>query len=170
MLPEQIFTDKPDDQSGREPVMIGCADIGQPALAALFAPYGLSVQWLPPDAPIPGSHWGAPEAGLIAHTLYVRPDTPLHSALHEGCHYICMTPERRAMLHTDAGGDDLEESAVCYLQLILADRLPQIGLLRLATDMDAWGYSFRLGRTLDWFEQDAGDARDWLQRRGLPTR
>ena len=36
--------------------------------------------------------------------------------------------------------------------------------------MDAWGYSFRLGTARAWFEQDAEDARDWLQSRGLVTR
>jgi hypothetical protein len=29
-------------------------------------------------------------------------------------------------------------------------------------DMDAWGYSFRLGSTRPWFERDAEDARKWL--------
>jgi hypothetical protein len=36
-------------------------------------------------------------------------------------------------------------------------------------DMDAWGYSFRLGSTAAWFEADAEDARDWLRERGLPS-
>jgi hypothetical protein len=30
-------------------------------------------------------------------------------------------------------------------------------------DMDAWGYSFRLGSTRAWFEADAEDAREFLQ-------
>jgi hypothetical protein len=29
-------------------------------------------------------------------------------------------------------------------------------------DMDEWGYSFRLGDTRSWFENDAEDARKWL--------
>jgi hypothetical protein len=33
--------------------------------------------------------------------------------------------------------------------------------------MDAWGYSFRLGSTRAWFEEDATDARDWLCRYGV---
>jgi len=33
--------------------------------------------------------------------------------------------------------------------------------------MDAWGYSFRLGSTRAWFEEDAADARDWLVRHGI---
>jgi hypothetical protein len=125
--------------------------------------------------PIPGSWWGAPEAGLIGDRLYVRQDTPLHSALHEACHYICMTEDRRRRLHTDAGGDDAEESAVCYLQIRLADQLPGVGAERLCRDMDAWGYSFRLGSAWDWYRQDAEDARllliDWgvLTPDGQPT-
>ena len=35
------------------------------------------------------------------------------------------------------------------------------------SDMDAWGYSFRLGSSRAWFEQDAEDAVEWLQLHGL---
>jgi hypothetical protein len=56
---------------------------------------------------------------------------------------------------------------VCYLQVVLADRLPGVGRRRLMQDMDAWGYSFRLGGAQAWFEQDAADARAWLVERGL---
>ena len=56
---------------------------------------------------------------------------------------------------------------MCYLQLLLADRLPGIGRERLFADMDAWGYSFRLGSTRAWFERDADDARRWLERHGI---
>jgi hypothetical protein len=34
-------------------------------------------------------------------------------------------------------------------------------------DMDNWGYSFRLGKTENWFSGDAGDAREWLVDYGL---
>lgn len=143
------------------------ADIDAAALIALLGAHGLAVEWLAPDALIPGSYWGESEAGLVGDRLYVRPDTPLHSALHEACHWLCMDAARRAGLHTDAGGDDVEECAVCYLQILLAGRLPGVGQARLMRDMDAWGYSFRLGSTAAWFEADADDARDWLLARGL---
>lgn len=78
-----------------------------------------------------------------------------------------MTGERRDRLNCDAGGDDLEESAVCYLQNVLADEIEGVGRDRLMSDMDAWGYSFRLGRTELWFEDDAEDARKWLIDSGL---
>lgn len=145
------------------------ADIDAAALVALLGAHGLAVEWLAPDAPIPGSYWGDSEAGLIGDRLCVRPDTPLHSALHEACHWLCMDAARRAGLHTDAGGDDVEECAVCYLQILLADRLPGVGRARLMRDMDAWGYSFRLGSAAAWFETDAEDARDWLRERRLPS-
>jgi hypothetical protein len=122
---------------------------------------------VPTGEAIPGSYWGDPEAGLIGDVLYLRPDTPLHSALHEAAHYVCMTPERRAALERDAGGDDAEENAVCYLQILWADRLPGAGRARLMADMDAWGYSFRLGSAARWFEEDAADAQAWLAARGL---
>jgi hypothetical protein len=92
---------------------------------------------------------------------------PLHSVLHEAAHYVCMGPERRAGLDRDAGGDDAEENAVCFLQVLLAGLLPQAGRERCFRDMDAWGYSFRLGGAQAWFENDAADARDWLLREGL---
>jgi hypothetical protein len=50
---------------------------------------------------------------------------------------------------------------------VLADELPGVGRARLMADMDAWGYSFRLGSTRAWFEQDAGNARCWLLERSL---
>jgi len=116
---------------------------------------------------IPGSWFGDSEAGLIDNRLQVRLDTPLHSALHESCHYICMDSERRQQLHTNAGGDYAEENGVCYLQILLADHIRGFGRQRMFADMDEWGYSFRLGSSKAWFEQDAEDARDWLLSHGI---
>ena len=78
-----------------------------------------------------------------------------------------MDGERRDGLDRDAGGDDLEESAVCFLQVLLADDIDGVGRDRLMADMDTWGYSFRLGNTRDWFESDADDAREFLVNHGL---
>jgi len=154
------------DHSTSSAVM-NCADLPTGTLEALLDPYGLRPVPLPSDTPIPGSYWGEQEAGLQGDRLYIRADTPVHSALHEACHFICMDDARRAGLDTDAGGDDLEEAAVCYLQVLLADRLPGVGRERLLADMDRWGYSFRLGSSGAWFREDADDARDWLRRHGL---
>ena len=140
---------------------------GAPAVAALLARHGLTLELVADGAPIPGSYWGEPEAGLVGARVYARPDTPLHSVLHEGAHAICMDGARRARLERDAGGDHDEESAVCLLQILLADELPGAGAERLMYDMDAWGYTFRLGSTRAWFEHDADDARAWLKRHGL---
>jgi hypothetical protein len=145
-------------------------DIGEQALVNLLRPWGLQVHLVAAGCPIPGSYWGEPEAGLRADCLYLREDTPVHSALHEASHFICMGDERRRSLDTDAGGDYAEEDAVCYLQILLADRLPGINVAGICTDMDAWGYTFRLGSAARWFDHDADDARDWLQRRGLLSR
>jgi hypothetical protein len=133
------------------------------ALVRLLARYGLELVLVPDGEPIPGSYWGESEAGLKGDCLYARRDTPVHSVLHEASHYICMTAQRRAQLDRDAGGDDLEESAVCYLQILLADELPMVGRETLFSDMDAWGYSFRLGSSRAWFDEDAEDARQWLR-------
>lgn len=136
-------------------------------LRELLARFGLSVEVVAAGAEIPGSFWGDSEAGLIKDTLYVRLDTPVHSALHEACHYICMDQQRRSALHTDAGGTVLEECGVNYLQILLADHLPSIGRKRLMADMNRWGYSFRLGTAEAWFADDADDARAWLIEAGL---
>jgi len=136
-------------------------------LAMLLARYGLAFRLTAPQEAIPGSYWGECEAGLIGESLYARLDTPVHSVLHEAAHYICMTPERRAGLTRDAGGDDAEECGVCFLQLLLADQLTDVGRDRLCADMDEWGYSFRLGSTRAWLEHDADDAREWLAHQGL---
>lgn len=144
------------------------SEIGLEALRALFAPADLKLVLLAPDAPITGSYWGESEAGLVGDALYLRPDTPVHSVLHEGSHYLCMDPARRASLHTDAGGVDTEEHAVCYLQCVLADQLPGYSRERCFADMDAWGYTFVLGSARAWFERDSDDAQAWLRAHGLP--
>jgi hypothetical protein len=136
-------------------------------LEMLLERYGLELRLVAPEEVIPGSYWGEREAGLIGAKIFARLDTPLHSVLHESAHFICMTPERRAGLDTDAGGDDAEEGAVCYLQLALAQALPNVGRERICCDMDAWGYSFRLGSAATWFAEDADDAREWLIRHGV---
>jgi len=139
------------------------------AAAGLLASFGLELVAVPPGADIEASHWGAPEAGIVGHRLFARPDTPVHSVLHTAGHFICMDGARRERLHTDCGGTDPEENAVCYLQSLLADRLPGYGRGRLWRDMDAWGYSFRLGSAQAWFERDAQDAREWLVAHGIIT-
>ena len=132
------------------------------ALKTLLGRYELQLQLQPDNDSITGSFWGDSEAGVVGRTVFVRTDTPIHSLLHETCHIICMTGERRDQLEIDAGGDDLEEAAVCYLQVVLGGEIEAVGRDRLISDMDAWGYSFRLGDTLSWFERDAEDARNWL--------
>ena len=147
--------------------MLVLSGVDRIAMAALLDRYGLRLALTAPEEVIPGSYWGETEAGLKGDRLYARLDTPVHSVLHEAGHYICMTPERRAGLDRDAGGDDLEESAVCYLQVLLAGELRGVGVARAFSDMDAWGYSFRLGSTRAWFENDAEDARRWLRQHGV---
>ena len=143
------------------------ADVRFSKLAQLLGRFGLSLRLLEDDVPITGSFWGEPEAGIAGRSVFVRLDTPIHSLLHETCHVICMDEARRAGLDRDAGGDDLEEAAVCYLQVVLADYLPGVGRDRLMRDMDAWGYSFRLGSARAWFQRDAEDAYQWLLAQGL---
>jgi len=153
-------TDFEYEKQGKQ--VLTCAQLGLAPLQQLLSRFGLTVVEVDKHFDIPGSYWGAPEAGIIGHILYVQEDTPIHSALHEACHYICLDEARRNGLHTDAGGDYDEENGVCYLQILLSDFLPAMGRVRMWQDMDAWGYTFRLGSTQAWFEKDAEDARQWL--------
>jgi hypothetical protein len=147
--------------------MLLLSAIDRLAVMRLLSGYGLDLRLVGAAEPIPGSYWGESEAGLQGSVLFARFDTPLHSLLHEAAHFICMTPERRVELDRDAGGDDAEECAVCYLQILMADALTGVGREQICADMDRWGYSFRLGCARAWFEQDAADARSWLLERGL---
>ncbi|HEV2538780.1 MAG TPA: hypothetical protein VGU03_03650 [Frateuria sp.] len=149
------------------PTVLRLADIGYATPAALLSRLGLSLQRVPAGQPIPGSYWGEEEAGIIGTAVYARDDTPVHSLLHEACHLLVLPPERRAQVHTDATDSVEEEDATCYLQILLADELAGVGRARLMADMDAWGYSFRLGSTQAWFEQDAAEALAFLRARGL---
>lgn len=143
--------------------VLNCNAERQIQLAKLLKPYGIEIEHVADNQTISGSFFGEREAGLIRNKLLLRHDTPVHSALHEACHYICMDPQRRAKLDTDAEGDYDEENGVCYLQILLADILPNVGRERMMIDMDRWGYTFRLGSAKAWFEHDADDARQWLQ-------
>lgn len=152
------------------PAVLTLADIGFDGPRALLAGFGLELIEVAAGEPIPGSYWGECEAGLIGTRVHARADTPVHSLLHEACHLLVMPPERRAQVHTDATDSVPEEDATCCLQILLADRLAGVGRERLMADMDVWGYSFRLGSTRAWFENDAEDARAFLAERGLPAR
>jgi len=147
--------------------MLTLANIALADAHALLARYGLTLALVPDEAPIPGTYWGEPEAGVIGETVYARRDTPVHSLLHETCHLIVAPTERRIQIHTDASESQAEEDATCYLQIVLGDALPGVGRTRVMADMDAWGYTFRLGSAQAWFERDAEDARAWLGERGL---
>jgi len=148
-------------------VVLRIGDVSAGALSLLLGRYGLRLVVQDDRESIRGSFWGDPEAGIVGDTVYVRGDTPVHSMLHETCHIICMDAARRSQLDRDAGGDDLEEAAVCYLQVLLADQIAGVGRCRIMADMDAWGYSFRSGSTRAWFGDDAEDAREFLLNHGL---
>ena len=142
-------------------------DVNLDELSTLLLKYKLTLNLNDLNKDIPGSFWGDSEAGLISNKLYARLDTPVHSALHESCHFICMDQQRRLALNTNAGGTADEENAVCYLQILLSDQLSFIHRKRMMQDMDSWGYSFRLGSTEAWFTSDAEDARQWLLKHKL---
>ena len=145
-------------------------DSKQTELITLLSKYGIALNVVNSELSIPGSFWGDEEAGLISNQLYARLDTPIHSILHESCHFICMDQERRSALHTNAGGSADEENAVCYLQILLSDYLSFMNKTQMMKDMDSWGYSFRLGSSKAWFESDAEDTSNWLIKHELIDR
>jgi hypothetical protein len=144
------------------PSVLTLGEIDLADAIALLGRYGLRLDIIADDAAIPGSFWGESEAGIIGSTVYARRDTPLHSLLHEACHLIVIPPSLRYRVHTDASDSQYEEDATCYLQLMLAEQLPGFGIERAFADMDAWGYTFRLGSARAWFERDAEDAAAYL--------
>jgi hypothetical protein len=147
--------------------MLTLTDLGFDTPRALLAAYGLELVEVAAGEPIPGSYWGECEAGIVGATVHARADTPVHSLLHEAAHLIVLPPERRAAVHTDATDCQHEEDAVCVLQALLGDALPGVGRARIWADMDAWGYTFRLGSAQAYFERDAGEAFAFLRGRGL---
>lgn len=152
-----------------EDTVLRLAHVDAEQARALLARHGLELVMIGDGEAIPGSYWGEPEAGVIGHRVHARSDTPVHSLLHEACHLIVMAdPQRRARVHTDASDSVEEEDATCYLQILLADALPGMDRSRMFADMDAWGYSFRLGSAQAWFERDAAEARCFLEERQLP--
>ena len=137
------------------------------AIRPLFDRYQLRLHEVLPDNDIPYSFWGAPEAGRQQSVLYAREDTPIHSILHEACHFICMPPALRNSPNSDAGGSALEENACCFLQLLLSDYIPGFNQNIHLHDMNIWGYNFRLGSSARWFYADSDDARTWLMNYGI---
>ncbi|MCW8909267.1 MAG: hypothetical protein OQK76_01485, partial [Gammaproteobacteria bacterium] len=85
--------------------VLTCAEINLDDLQTLLAKFDLTIISVEDDREIPGSWFGDSEAGIIKNKLYIRMDTPVHSALHESCHYICMDNQRRQQLDTNAAGD-----------------------------------------------------------------
>jgi hypothetical protein len=146
------------------------ADINFDDAAALLARFDLKLEPVADATPIPGSYWGDPEAGIVGSTVHARADTPVHSLLHEAAHLMVLPPARRAAVHTDATDSIEEEDAVLVLQTLLADALPGVGRARILADMDAWGYTFRLGSARAYVEHDADSAWHWLAERGLVDR
>jgi hypothetical protein len=136
-------------------------------VATLLARFDLHLHLVADDASIPGSYWGEPEAGIVGNTVYVRNDTPVHSLLHEAAHLMVLEPAHRAGVHTNATDSIEEEDAVCVLQSLLGDVLPGVGATRVLSDMDAWGYTFRLGNARAYVENDAETAWQWLAARGI---
>ena len=136
-------------------------------LVRLLRRYGIRLRIGRANGPIAYTHWGSPEAGIKRTSLYIRPDTPVHSALHEACHIICAEPRRRRLMKRDAGGCIVEENAVNALSIMLGAEIDRYGPYRHIRDMRRWGYSFRLGSARRWFERDSSDALQWLWQQRL---
>ena len=100
----------PTEQATSAPPVLRLVDSNKAEVAGLLARFGLSLVCCVGHHIIPGSYWGDDEAGLKGNSLYARGDTPLHSILHEACHYICVSDERRQRLDTNAGSDEARKT------------------------------------------------------------
>ncbi len=144
--------------------MVYYENLNSDSIKELLSHYGIQINCSESGAEIPHSFWGTPEAGRKNNRLYIREDTPIHSILHESCHYICMPADQRTDAHSDAKGTVKEENASCYLQILLSDHIDGYDRYQQMQDMDDWGYSFRLGSAHAWFTQDAEEVCQWLQK------
>ena len=100
-----------------------CGGISTRVCGHAAARYDLSLEHVADGAPIPGSFWGEPEAGVIGEKVYARGDTPVHSLLHEACHLIVGRSRTGAHIHTDASDSQAEEdatAAICRSSLAIA--------------------------------------------------
>lgn len=59
-----------------EPQVTRVGEIRFDDALALLATHDLHLHRVADGAPIPGSYWGEPEAGIIGSDVYVRDDTP----------------------------------------------------------------------------------------------
>ncbi len=142
--------------------MVRLQEFKKEEIQPLLDRYGMQLNRIPEDNKIPYSYWGESEAGRKNNQLFIRDDTPIHSLLHETCHFVCMPPKQRNSDEADAAGSTKEENATCYLQILLADHIARYSRKQQMLDMDSWGYSFRLGSASAWFHNDADDAKNWL--------
>lgn len=147
--------------------MVYYKNLNPDSIQQLLDHYGLQLERIKLGEDIPHSFWGAPEAGRIKNSLYIRGDTPVHSILHEACHYVCMPSNQRAITQIDAKGSTTEENATCFLQILISDHIAGYSRSQLMKDMDDWGYSFRLGSAKAWFSKDSEDAQQWLLRESI---
>jgi hypothetical protein len=138
------------------------ADIHFDDAAALLHRFGLRCSASPTAHRFPAATGANRGRDHRQRTVYARSDTPVHSLLHEACHLIVLPPERRAPC-TPTPPIRSRGRRGLLLQGLLADALPGVGSDRVLADMDAWGYTFRLGSARAWFEHDADDAWAWLQ-------
>lgn len=144
--------------------MVYYENLNSDSIKDLLSHCGIQINCSKPGVKIPHSFWGTPEAGRKNNRLYIRGDTPIHSILHEACHYVCMPTTQRTLEQIDAKGTAIEENATCYLQILLADHIQGYSRSQLMQDMDDWGYSFRLGSANAWFNQDADEVCQWLKK------
>ncbi len=144
--------------------MVYYENLNSNSVKELLSHYGIEIICSESGAEIPHSFWGTPEAGRKKNRLYISEDTPIHSILHETCHYVCMPAKQRTHELVDAKGSAMEENATCYLQILLAGHINGYSRSQLMEDMDVWGYSFRLGSAHAWFTHDAEDVCKWLQK------
>ena len=105
---------------------------------------------------------------MIGATVYARADTPVHSLLHEAGHLIVLPPERRAArAYRRHRFGRRRRRGLRAAGRCSATRCRASAATRVLADMDAWGYTFRLGSARAYVEHDAADAWRWLREHGL---
>ena len=141
-------------------------DIGFDDVAALLARYGLAARARRRRRADPRQLLGRTRSRPDRPRVHARDDTPVHSLLHEAAHLIVLPPERARRAyrrHRFGRGRRRRLRAAVAARRRPARRRPRA----LMADMDAWGYTFRLGSARAYFERDAEDAGPGCSARGL---
>jgi len=128
--------------------------------------YGLSLHLVAPDEVIP-ARIGASARRADGIQIFARLDTAGAFGAARGRPFYLHDAGTARRLGYRCRRRSCGRECVCYLQIILAQSLPNVGRERMCRDMDEWAIRSGWEAPRSGSIQDAEDARDWLMRHGV---